>query len=107
MPHAPLTDLQLYYEVHGEGPALLLLHGAYMTADMMRPLADGLGRTRQVIVPEMQAHGRTPDADRPITYEQMADDTAELARHLELGEADVVGFSMGAATAGPLGVPPP
>jgi pimeloyl-ACP methyl ester carboxylesterase len=99
MPHAPLTDLEMYYEVHGDGPPLLLLHGAYMTADMMRPLADGLGQVRQVIVPEMQAHGRTPDADRPITYEQMADDTAELARHLELGEADVVGFSMGGATA--------
>ena len=99
MPHAPLTDLQLYYETHGEGPPLLLLHGAYMTADMMRPLADGLGRTRQVIVPEMQAHGRTADVDRPITYERMADDSAELIRHLGLEQADVVGFSMGGATA--------
>jgi pimeloyl-ACP methyl ester carboxylesterase len=99
MPHAPLSELQMYYEAHGEGPPLLLLHGAYMTADMMGPLADGLALTRQVIVPEMQGHGRTADADRPITYEQMADDSAELLRHLGTEQADVVGFSMGGATA--------
>ena len=64
----------MYYEVHGEGPPLVLLHGAYMTADMMGPLAAGLAETRQVIVPEMQAHGRTADVDRPLSYEQMADD---------------------------------
>jgi pimeloyl-ACP methyl ester carboxylesterase len=104
MPHAPLEGLEMYFEVHGQGPPLILLHGAYMTADMMGPLAGGLARTRQVIVPEMQGHGRTADTDRPITYEQMADDTAELARHLELGEADVVGFSMGGATAVQLAV---
>jgi len=99
MPYAPVNDLNVYYEVHGEGPPLILLHGAYMTAEMMEPLAQGLARTRQVVVPEMQAHGRTADADRPITYEQMADDTAALARHLEIEAADVVGYSMGGATA--------
>ena len=70
-----------------------------MTADMMAPLASGLAAVRQVIVPEMQAHGRTADADRPITYEQMADDVAALAGHLGLEQADVAGFSMGGATA--------
>jgi pimeloyl-ACP methyl ester carboxylesterase len=99
MPYAPVNDLNLYYAVHGEGPPLVLLHGAYMTADMMGPLADGLGRTRQVIVPEMQAHGRTADVDRPISYEGMADDTAALLRHLEFEQADVVGFSMGGGIA--------
>jgi pimeloyl-ACP methyl ester carboxylesterase len=89
----------MYYDVHGDGPPLLLLHGAYMTADMMAPLAAGLGRTRRVIVPEQQGHGRTADADRPITYEQMADDTAALAQSLEIGQADVVGYSMGGAIA--------
>jgi pimeloyl-ACP methyl ester carboxylesterase len=99
MPYAPVNELDMYYEVHGEGRPLLLLHGAYMTADMMGSLATGLATTRQVIVPEMQAHGRTADADRPITYEQMADDTAALMRHLELDQADVFGYSMGGATA--------
>ncbi len=72
MPYAPANELSMYYEVHGEGPPLVLLHGAYMTADMMAPLAQGLAGIRQVIVPEMQAHGRTADVDRPLTYEQMA-----------------------------------
>jgi pimeloyl-ACP methyl ester carboxylesterase len=99
MPYAPANDLSMYYEVHGEGPPLILLHGAYLTADTMRPLVPGLAETRQVIVPEMQGHGRTADVDRPITYEQMADDTAALARHLELEQADVVGYSMGGGTA--------
>ena len=97
--YAPANGLNMYYESHGQGPPLILLHGAYMTAEMMAPLAVGLAATRQVIVPEMQAHGRTADADRPITYEQMADDTAALARHLGFEQADVVGYSMGGGTA--------
>jgi pimeloyl-ACP methyl ester carboxylesterase len=99
MPYAPVNELSMYYELHGEGPPLLMLHGAYMTADMMGPLATGLAARRQVIVPEMQAHGRTADADRPLTYEQMADDCAALLRHLEHEQADVVGYSMGGGTA--------
>ena len=99
MPHAPVNDLSMYYEVHGEGPPLILLHGAYMTAEGMGPLASGLAGIRQVIVPEMQGHGRTADADRPLTYEQMADDVAALSGHLDLGQADVVGYSLGGATA--------
>jgi len=99
MPYAPVNDLNLYYEVHGEGPPLILLHGAYMTAEMMAPLTEGLAGTRQVIVPEMQAHGRTGDIDRPLTYEQMADDTAALIGRLGLEQADVVGYSMGGGAA--------
>jgi pimeloyl-ACP methyl ester carboxylesterase len=99
MPYAPANDLSMYYEVHGEGPPLILLHGAYMTAEMMEPLAAGLAERRRVIVPELQAHGRTADVDRPLTYEQMADDTAALLGHLEIGQADVVGYSMGGAAA--------
>jgi pimeloyl-ACP methyl ester carboxylesterase len=99
MPYAPANDLDMYYEVHGEGPPLILLHGAYMTADMMSPLTEGLAPTRQVIVPELQAHGRTADVDRPLSYEQMADDTAALIGQLELEQADVVGYSMGGGAA--------
>jgi pimeloyl-ACP methyl ester carboxylesterase len=99
MPYASVNDLQMYYEVHGDGPPLILLHGAYMTADAFGPLLPGLAGIRQVVVPEMQAHGRTADVDRPITYEQMADDTAALMRHLELEQADVAGYSMGGGTA--------
>jgi pimeloyl-ACP methyl ester carboxylesterase len=99
MPYAPVNDLNLYYEVDGEGPPLILLHGAYMTAEMMTPLTEGLTGTRQVIVPEMQAHGRTGDIDRPLTYEHMADDTAALIGRLGIEQADVVGYSMGGGAA--------
>ena len=66
MPYAPVNGLEMYYEVHGEGPPLVLLHGAYMTADAMAPLAAGAGRDRQVIVPELQgarAHRRRRPPD--------------------------------------------
>jgi pimeloyl-ACP methyl ester carboxylesterase len=96
---AQVGDLSIYYEIHGEGRPTLLLHGAYMTAGMFGPLLPGLAGTRQVIVPELRGHGRTADVEGPITYEQMADDTAGLIRHLELESADIVGFSMGGGVA--------
>jgi hypothetical protein len=78
--YAPVGELSMYYEVHGEGRPLVLLHGAYMTIDMTGPLLPGLAATRQVIAVEQQGHGHTADVDRPITYEQMADDPGAQAR---------------------------
>ena len=97
--YAPVNGLETYYEVHGKGDPVVVLHGAYMTIDAMGPILPGLAETRQVIAVEQQGHGRTADIDRPITYEQMADDTAGLLRHLGMGRADVFGFSMGAGIA--------
>ena len=97
--YAPVSGLRMYYEVHGEGRPTLLLHGAYMTIEMLQPLLSGLARTRQIIAVEQQGHGRTADIDRPITYEQMADDTAALIRHLGLEAADVIGYSLGGGVA--------
>jgi pimeloyl-ACP methyl ester carboxylesterase len=97
--YAPVGNLSMYYEVHGSGEPLVLLHGAYMTIDMMGPLLSGLAESRRVIAVELQGHGRTADIDRALTYEQMADDTAGLLRHVELESADVVGYSMGGAAA--------
>ena len=97
--YAPVSGLEMYYGVHGDGPPLLLLHGAYMTADSMGPLLAGLAQGRQVIAPEQQGHGHTADIDRPITYEQMADDSAALLEHLGIEQADVVGYSMGGGIA--------
>jgi len=97
--YAPVNGLRMYYEIHGEGRPLLLLHGAYMTIDLMGPIVPGLARSRQVIAVELQGHGRTADIDRPITYEQMADDVAALLAHLEVDRADVMGYSLGGAVA--------
>jgi pimeloyl-ACP methyl ester carboxylesterase len=97
--YAPIGDLRMYYEVHGSGPPLLLMHGAYMSVDLMQPLLGELAKDRQVIAFEAQGHGRTADIDRPITYEGMADDAGALLAHLGIEQADVFGFSMGGATA--------
>jgi pimeloyl-ACP methyl ester carboxylesterase len=97
--YAPVNGLNMYYEVHGAGSPLLLLHGAYMTIDLMGPILPALATSRQVIAAELQGHGHTGDIDRPITYEQMADDAAALLGHLGVGVADVMGFSLGGGVA--------
>ena len=101
--YAPVNGLQMYYEIHGAPPSdgvpLVLLHGAYLTIEGFGWLLPALAEARQVIAPEMQAHGRTADVDRSLTYEQMADDTAALIRHLGIARADVFGYSMGGAIA--------
>jgi pimeloyl-ACP methyl ester carboxylesterase len=95
--YAAIGDLSMYYEIHGAGAPLLLLHGAYMTVDMLGALRDGLAARRQVIAPELQGHGRTNDVDRPMSYEQLADDCAALLGELGVEKADIVGYSMGGA----------
>lgn len=97
--YAPANGLEMYYEIHGEGRPLVLLHGAYMSVDMLGPLLTGLAANHRVIAPELHGHGRTADVDRPMTYPQMGDDVAALMRHLGTEQADVVGYSMGGATA--------
>jgi len=97
--YAPVNGLEMYYEVHGAGEPLVLLHGAYMTIDAMGEILPSLAETRRVIAVELQGHGRTADIDRPLTYEQMADDVAALLRHLEIEKADVFGYSMGGGVA--------
>jgi pimeloyl-ACP methyl ester carboxylesterase len=101
---APVGELEMYYEIHGSGRPLVLLHGAYMIVESFGPFLEGLAQDRQVIVPEMQGHGRTADIDREITYEQMADDTAGLIERLGLEQPDVVGYSMGAGITLQLGI---
>jgi len=97
--YAPVNGLEMYYEIHGTGRPLVVLHGAYMTIDSMGEVVPELAKTRQVIAVELQAHGRTADIDRPLSYEQMADDTAALLQHLGIEQADVFGFSMGGGVA--------
>jgi pimeloyl-ACP methyl ester carboxylesterase len=92
-----VNGMQMYYEVHGEGDPLIVLHGAYMTIPTMGEIVPMLARTHQVIALEFQGHGRTTDIDRPITYPNLADDVAAFMDVIDIEKADVFGYSMGAA----------
>ena len=93
--YATVNGLKMYYEVHGTGRPLVLLHGAFGWATAYPALAKG----RQLIAVELQGHGHTADIDRFLTFEQMADDTAALLRHLQIKQADFFGYSMGGSVA--------
>jgi pimeloyl-ACP methyl ester carboxylesterase len=97
--YAEVNGLSLYYEVHGEGEPLILLHGGVGAIEMFGEVLPLLARGRRVIGVDLQAHGRTADIDRPMTYEAMADDMAALIEHLGVGEADVMGYSLGGGVA--------
>lgn len=102
--YAAVNGLDMYYEIHGEGEPLVVLHGGFMNIDAIGPLIPALAEDRQVIAVELQGHGRTAGVPRPLSYEAMADDVAALIAHLELGRADVFGFSMGGGVALQLGI---
>ncbi len=97
--YASVNGLEIYYEIHGTGEPILLLPGGMMTIEMMGQALASLAETRQVIAVELQGHGHTADIDRPLTYEQLADDTASLIQSLRLVHADIFGFSMGGGVA--------
>lgn len=98
--YTPIGDLQLYYELHGTGHPLTLLHGggSSMTTTYGRILPQ-LARRHRVIGVDMQAHGRTRDNGRPLSFERDADDLAGLLDALGIEKTDLMGFSNGATTA--------
>ena len=97
--YAPVNGLQLYYEIHGSGEPLLLLHGGVAASDVFDHIVPSLAASRQVVTVDLQGHGRTRDIDRPLHYEVMADDVAALIDHLGLGRIDLLGYSMGGGVA--------
>ena len=97
--YADVNGLKLYYEVHGAGRPMLLLHGGLMSGDMFEPILPALAERHQVITVDLQGHGRTADIDRPIDIRLMAGDIAELIDHLTLDRPDVVGYSVGGGVA--------
>lgn len=98
--YAPVNGLKMYYEIHGSGEPVVVLHGAFMAiSGDWSDFVGELSKTRQVIAVEMQAHGRTADIERDLTYENLADDVAGLLTHLKISKADVVGFSLGGGVA--------
>jgi pimeloyl-ACP methyl ester carboxylesterase len=98
--YADVNGLHLYFETHGEGRPLVLLHGGLGSGEMFGPTIPALAAAgHQVIVPDLQGHGRTADIDRPIDVRLMADDIAALIGHLGLEQVDVVGYSLGGGVA--------
>lgn len=93
--YAPVNGLQLYYEVYGQGKPLILLHGGLGAIELFHPIMKDLAAGRQVIAVDLQAHGRTADINRPLSYEAMADDIAGLLKYLQISTADLMGYSVG------------
>lgn len=103
--YANVNGLKMYYEIHGTGSPLVLLHGGgstiYTTFGRILPQ---LAQSHQVIAVELQAHGHTGDRDAPETFKQDADDVAELLHQLNIAKADIFGFSNGGQTALEIGI---
>ncbi len=98
--YALVNGLNMYYEIHGSGTSLVLIHGGGSTLQTTfgRVLHE-FAKTHKVIAVEMQAHGHTADIDRPLSFQQDADDIAALLKYLNIDKASVFGFSNGASTA--------
>jgi pimeloyl-ACP methyl ester carboxylesterase len=102
--YAEVNGINLYYETHGAGQPMILLHGGLGSGEMFGPILPALAGHHQVIAVDLQGHGRTADIDRPIDMRLMADDIAALTDHLGLDKPDVVGYSLGGGVAFHTGV---
>jgi pimeloyl-ACP methyl ester carboxylesterase len=96
---ARLNGIQVAYQVFGSGPPLVLLHGGFGSADMFGANVDQLARAYRVIGVDLQSHGRSPAAHRPMRFETMADDIAELVVALGVERTAIMGFSLGGGVA--------
>lgn len=96
---ARVNGIELAYQELGSGAPLVLLHGGFGSVEMFGPNLDLLAAGRRVIGVDLQSHGRSPAADRPMRFEAMADDIAELIGVLGLWRAAVMGFSLGGGVA--------
>jgi len=97
--YADVNGLHMYYEIHGSGRPLILLHGGLGSGEMFGPILPILAEHHQVIAVDLQGHGRTADVERPIDISLMADDIVALVDLLGLDKPDVVGYSLGGGVA--------
>lgn len=99
MPLARVNGIELSYQEFGSGAPLVLLHGGFGSVEMFGPNVDRLAQSRRVIGVDLQSHGHTPAADRPMRFETMGDDIAALIKHLGMERSAVMGFSLGGGVA--------
>jgi pimeloyl-ACP methyl ester carboxylesterase len=100
MSYAHVNGLDVYYETHGAGEPLVLLHGGMLTIELtFAAMLPTFAKTRQVIAIELQGHGRTADIDREFALEHLADDVAGVLDVLDVERADFFGFSLGGLVA--------
>lgn len=97
--YAAVNGIDLYYEIHGSGRPMILIHGGLGSGEMFGPTLPALAADHQVILVDLQGHGRTADIDRPIDISLMADDIGALIDHLGLDGPDLVGYSLGGGVA--------
>jgi pimeloyl-ACP methyl ester carboxylesterase len=97
--YADVNGLHMYYEIYGKaggkGEPLILLHGGFGNTGIFASIMPALSGKRQVIAVDLQAHGRTADIDRPMTFETMSDDIVALIKFFKLSTADIMGYSVG------------
>src|SRR6185369_3698358 len=97
--YVPVNGVNYYYEIHGHGEPLLLLHGGLGSIDMFGPLLPKLAETRQVIGVDLQGHGHTDLGTRPMRITDMGDDMAVILDKLGYKQVDVMGYSLGSGVA--------
>ena len=98
--YAEVNGIKMYYEIHGAGNPLVLIHGGGSTIQTtFGRILPVLGKTHLVIATELQAHGHTSDRNAPESFKQDADDVATLLKKLGISKADFLGFSNGGQTA--------
>jgi pimeloyl-ACP methyl ester carboxylesterase len=93
------NGISYYYELHGQGEPLLLLHGGLGSIDMFGPVLPILAEGRQVIAIDLQGHGRTPLGGRSISLVDMGNDMAVLLDTLGVKHTNAMGYSLGGGVA--------
>src|SRR4029450_2041467 len=97
--YAEVNGINLYYETHGAGRPMILLHGGLMSGEMFGPVLPARAERHQAIAVDLEGQGRAAEIDRPIDIRLMADDIAALIDHLGLEKPDIVGYSLGGGVA--------
>jgi pimeloyl-ACP methyl ester carboxylesterase len=98
--YAPVNGLKMYYEIHGKGEPVVMLHGAFMAiSGDWNDWINELAKTRKIIAVELQGHGRTGDIKRDLSFENLSDDVAGLLDYLKIERADFIGYSLGGGVA--------